>query len=79
MADRPAKKPSSAPVERARSEVYGMSIETIIASANSAFPPAPSDEDAAEVEPPNASPWTSIEEQMANPMPGARPRRGKRQ
>lgn len=54
-------------MERSRSEVYGMPVDTIIESAKAAYPPA---ETKPEAEPP-APVWTSIEDQMANPM-GAR-------
>ena len=51
-------------MERSRSEVYGMPVDTIIESAKAAYPPA---EKKPKAEPP-APVWTSIEDQMANPL-----------
>ena len=51
-------------MERSRSEVYGMPVDTIIESAKEAYPPVEKSEPAKPEEPV----WTSIEDQMANPM-----------
>lgn len=51
-------------IERSRSEVYGMPVDTIIESAKKAYPPAEESPPAKPEEPV----WTSIEDQMANPM-----------
>ena len=53
-------------MERSRSEVYGMPVDTIIESAKEAYPPAQESQPAKPEEPV----WTSIEDQMANPMGG---------
>lgn len=50
-------------IERSRAEVYGMPVETIIESAKAAYPPLEKPQ-TAEPEPV----WTSIEDQMANPL-----------
>lgn len=51
-------------MERSRPEVYGMPVDTIIDSAKKAYPPAEQSPSA----PPEEPVWTSIEDQMANPM-----------
>ncbi len=63
MADEPSDKKKSA-IERSRAEVYGMPVDTIIESAKAAYPPVESVPEVRLEE----SAWTSIEEQMANPM-----------
>lgn len=63
MADNPTDKKKPA-VERSRSEVYGMPVDTIIEHANAAYPPLDPPAEAKTEEPV----WTSIEDQMANPM-----------
>jgi hypothetical protein len=61
-------------MERSRSEVYGMPVDTIIESANAAYPPIEAKPKAKPPEPV----WTSIEDQMANPMGRkSRPLKGK--
>jgi hypothetical protein len=61
-------------MERSRSEVYGMPVDTIIESAKAAYPPMDEQPTAKPPEPV----WSSIEDQMANPMGGKAKGRSKR-
>jgi hypothetical protein len=62
-------------MERSRAEVYGMPVETIIESAKQAYPPVKK----SKTPPPPEEPvWTSIEDQMANPMGRKQQKPGRR-
>lgn len=62
-------------MERTRPEVYGMPVDTIIESAKKAYPPT----ETIPEQQPEEPIWTSIEDQMANPMGGKTQSRRKKQ